>query len=141
MNPLFPYSEGVQTNQERIYETGSEETTSFGDITDNGVDIGETEVPNQDLASPKKWVTTLILQKETMLRPLTNDEIINTIIELCEKLQNDFINTLDIVEQGNEVVNLLKKCLLTIFAATGHVHYTKSARLYLQLIMKLERLS
>ena len=44
-----------------------------------------------------------------MLRPLTNDEV-TTIVELCHKLENDFFNKLDIVEQSNEV-NLLKNML------------------------------
>ena len=45
-----------------------------------------------------------------MLRTLTKDET-TTITELCDKLENNFINRLDIVEQGHEV-NLLKTCLL-----------------------------
>ena len=72
---------------------GSEEIISFdGDITGNSVDIEETDVLDQDLAFPKNWVTTLMLQKEIMLGALTNDEI-TTIMELCDKLENSFINT------------------------------------------------
>ena len=107
-------------------------------------------------------------------------------MELCDKLESDFSNTLDILEQSKEV-NLLKQVLtdlkeslsaksrtakywiqylhyiqnlkdfiraertgnwklhlqsvrkiLNIFAATGHVHYAKSACLYLQQMMELE---
>ena len=72
---------------------GSEEITSFdGDITGNSVDIEETDVLDQDLAFPKNWVITLMLQKEIMLGALTNDEK-TTIMELCDKLENSFINT------------------------------------------------
>ena len=72
---------------------GSEEIISFdGDITGNSVDIEETDVLDQDLAFPKNWVITLMLQKEIMLGALTNDEI-TTIMELCDKLENSFINT------------------------------------------------
>ena len=75
-------------NQENINEIGSEEMTFCdGGIANNSVHIEETGVLDQDLASPKDRVTTLVLQKETMLRPLTNDEI-TTIMELCDKLQN-----------------------------------------------------
>lgn len=67
MNPVFPHSEGAETNQKRINETGSEEITSFGDITDSA-DIGditdgvdsvdiEEDVPNQDLPFPEDWYT------------------------------------------------------------------------------------
>ena len=53
----------------REYKTGSEEITSFGDIRDSvdSVNIGETDVLNQELASSKDWITTLMLQKETIL--------------------------------------------------------------------------
>ena len=61
------------------------------------VEIGETDVLDQELASPNNWVTTLVLQKQTMVIPTTKDEI-TIMMELCYKLENDFINTLDIIE-------------------------------------------
>ena len=84
MNPFFLHSKGVETNQEIINEIYSGEITSFdGNNTDNITDTGEADVLDQDLASPKDMVTTLVLQKEIILRPLTNDEI-TTIMELCD---------------------------------------------------------
>ena len=50
---------------------GSEEITSFdSNITDNSVEIGETDVLDQELASPKDWIIILVLQKETMVRAM-----------------------------------------------------------------------
>ena len=72
-------------------------------------DIGETDVLNQELPLQRDWFTALVLQNEATLRPLTNDEI-STFMELCHKLESDFSNTLDILEQSKEV-NLLKQVL------------------------------
>ena len=50
-----------------------------------------------------------MLQNEATLRPLTNDEI-SIIMELCNKLESDFSDKLDILKQSKEV-NLLKQML------------------------------
>ena len=69
--PFFPTLEGVEANENKIDKMGSEEITSFdSDITDNSVEIGQTDVLDQELASQKDWTTILVLQKETMVRAM-----------------------------------------------------------------------
>ena len=41
-------------------------------------DIGETDVLNQELPLQRDWVTALVLQNEATLRPLTNDEYLQS---------------------------------------------------------------
>ena len=116
MTPFSPHSKDIETYQEKTTEKECEEIQPFDEcaemdetaVLDQEItDIGEADVLNQE--SGRDWVAALVLQSEATLRPLTNDEIY-IIMELCNKLESDFSDKLDILEQSKEV-NLLKQML------------------------------
>jgi hypothetical protein len=141
MKLILPKAEGYDNNLSRLNQVCTADVL-------NEVDVSELETLFEKISkgemSLDEVVENLVLRRLKTLYDAKKNILINN--SRTAKLWINYMEYIDIVKMfiraertGNWYEHLTAtEKMLNLFAATGHIHYAKSARLYLQLMTSLK---